>query len=236
MQLTIDRDALELTFRTLLTCRCPVTEDEEQAIFEILESTPHNESINYNKVLEIFPSEANTVFSRLADFSVWQAPTGVSLYCINRDHVIRHFASSYHWDQVVAQGLVGSYKKVKSIPSWFMGHMLLPSRVVSVEGETATASYEYEGGNIMLTNLFAPKMYNPKPGEIWAVHFAGLLGPLSVEEQKTAILMIESNNMLVNLREEITEIDYHDYERYIDYRAFCEERHQKYYGGKKYIA
>jgi hypothetical protein len=65
-----------------------------------------------------------------------------------------------------------------------MGHMFLPSRIVRVEGETATASYEYEGGNVMLTNLFAPKMYNPKPGEIWAVHFAGLLGALSVEEQK----------------------------------------------------
>jgi hypothetical protein len=235
MQLQIDRDALELTFRTLLTCRCPVTDDEERAIFDILKSTPQEEPIDYDNVLDVFPPAANTVFNRLADFTVWQAPTDVDYYSVKRDHVIRHFASSYHWNQVVAHGLDGVYKKVKSIPSWFLGHMLLPAKIIGIDGELASASYEYDGGLIMLLNLYAPKMYNPKPDEIWAIHFAGLLDPLSVDEQKTAVLMIESNYMLVKLRQEVREIDYLNFERYEDYMSFCKKRHQKYYGENKVI-
>ena len=230
MQLKIDKDALDLVFRTLLTCGCPVTGDEEREIFNLLKATRPGESIDYGRVLAVFRNNANTVFYRLGDFTVWQTPTGVDPYTINREHVVRHFSSTYHWNHVVASGLDSAYNRVRHIPSWFLGHMLLPVRVTDIRGNIVSASHEYQGGEVRLLNLFAPGEYKPERDEIWAVHFAGLLDHLSFEEQQVVCLMIETNPLLHQFREDVIEIDYSNFERHGDYLAFCRTRYQKYYG------
>src|ERR1035437_1073061 len=232
MQLRITRDALDLVFRTLLTCGCPVTDAEERALFNLLKATPLTDTIEYVVVLDIFKPDANTVFHRLGDFTIWQAPTGVDQYSIEREHIVRHFASTFHWNQVVASGLVGAYKKVLHIPSWFLGDMLLPVRVTGVDGDVVSASYEYNGGEVRLSNLFAPNDYAPKPDETWAVHFAGLLDRLNPAEKQVATLMTETNSLLVQFREDVSVIDYADFERHGDYLAFCRKRYEKYYGSR----
>lgn len=230
MQLQITREALDLVFRTLLTCECPVTSDEERAIFELLEASPVGESIDYARVLAVFKPNANTVFRRLGEFAMWQAHAGSDEYTVGREHVVRHFASTFHWNQVVASGLEGAYKKVLNIPTWFLGHMLLPARVTAVDGDTVSASYEYSGGEVVLSNLFAPHRHEPRPGEVWAVHFAGLLDRLTPEEQQVAVLLTEINPMLVQFRQDVASIDYADFERHGDYLALCRNRYRKYYG------
>jgi hypothetical protein len=108
--------------------------------------------------------------------------------------------------------------------------MLLPVRITSVEDNRITASYEYNGGNVAISNLFAPNNYEPRPDETWAIHFAGLLDRLNPEEKEIATLMIENNSVLVQLRCEVEHIDYANFERYGDYYSFCENRYLKYYG------
>lgn len=230
MHLRIDRGALDLVFRTLLTCRCPVTSDEERAIFDLLQATPRSDTIDYAAVLAVFKPNANTVFRRLADFAVWQAPALSSEYVIEREDVVRHFASSYHWNQVVADGLTGAYKKVLHVPTWFLSHMLLPVRVEAVEGDVVSATYGFADGRISLLNLFAPVGYDPQPGEAWAVHFAGLLDRITSEENETAVTMLEANPLLVQFRADVVSIDYSDFERHGDYSTFCRNRYLKYYG------
>jgi hypothetical protein len=170
MQLKINKDALDLVFRTLLTCRRRLNKKEEDAIFRLLKGTRLDEQIDYGKVLAVFPIDTETVFHRLGDFAVWQAPAGVDSYAINREHVVRHFSSTYHWNHVVASGLDITYKEVRHVSSWFLGHMLLPVRITSVHGEKVSGSYDYEGGKVWLLNLFAPREYKPVRDEIWAVH------------------------------------------------------------------
>lgn len=230
MDLRIDRGALDLVFRTLLTCGCPVSGDEERAIFDLLQVTPVGETVDYAAVLSIFKPNANTVFRRLGDFVIWQAPVGEQSCVIDRRHVVRHFACTFHWNQVVADGLSGAYKKVLHIPTWCVSHMLLPVRIASVEGDKVAAVYEFDGGSIGIINLFAPHGYDPQPGEVWAVHFAGLLDRLNTAEAATAVLMLENNPLLVQFRADVSAIDYSDFERHGDYSTFCRNRYLKYYG------
>ena len=122
-----------------------------------------------------------------------------------------------------------AYKKVCSISSWFVAHMLLPLRITEINDDTATAEYEYKKDKIKFINLYAPKLYNPKVDQLWAVHFAGLLCPLSDSENAAVTLMLESNSMLKKFRDEVEVIDYRNFERYGDYLSLCQERHKKYY-------
>jgi hypothetical protein len=230
MELRIERDALDLVFRTLLTCECPVTDAEERAIYDLLKVTPAAGTIDYSLVLAVFKPNANTVFGRLREFTIWQAPADADQYSIGREHVVRHFASSFHWNHVVASGLEGAYKKVLHIPSWFLGHMLLPVKVTSVDGDVVSAYYEYDGGKVHLSNLFAPKDYAPRPDETWAVHFAGLLDRLNPTEMEVVRLMTETNHLLVQFRRDVSIIDYANFERHGNYLALCRRRYEKYYG------
>ncbi|MHB9004597.1 MAG: hypothetical protein ACYC6C_11145 [Coriobacteriia bacterium] len=230
MNIRIEREALDLTFRTLLSCKCPVTDKEEQELFELLSGMNDGEMLDYSRVLKVFKPNANTVFRRLGEFSAWMAPAEADEFVITRDHAIRHFASSFHWHQVVADGLTGAYKKVLFIPSWFMGHMLLPARITEVAGDTVTAVYEYDGGNIELTNLFAPNAYEPKVGEMWGVHFAALLDRITPEEDRLVRMLTDTNPLLVEFRTDVDEIDYKNFERHGDYLGTCQSRYATYYG------
>lgn len=229
MQLAIDRDALELAFRLLLTCGCPVSDDEESRLHRIIESTPADTSIDYDEILHVFPPHANTPLQRLGDFSVWQAPTGIDTHTIDREQVVRHFSCSYHWHHVTANAIQNAYKKVRHVPTWFLAHMLLPVRVTGVDGDSCSAVYEYRDGRIVLANLYAPTTGGPQEDEIWAVHFAGLLCRLSEQEHQAAVLMLDANPLLRQFRDEVDSIDYCDFERYGDYQAQCRERHRAYY-------
>lgn len=230
MQLRIDRDALDLIFRTLLTCHCPVTDEQEEAIFDLLSTARPDESIDYGQILKIVEPNADTVFRRLADFVVWQAPVGVDPYTINREHVIRHFSSTYHWNHVVAKGLPEAYKKVRHIPVWFLAHMLLPAKITHIADHVVSASYKCNGGEVRLLNIFTPKEHKSKRNEVWAVHFAGLLTRLSPKEQKVASLMLETNHFLREFCKDGIKINYLNFELHKDYSSFCRDRYQKHYG------
>ena len=164
-------------------------------------------------------------------------------FTITTDHVIRHFASSYHWNQVVADGMTGAYKKVLSVPRWFLGHMLLPVRITHVHTDGVTAVYEYVACEeapfpmtgevhqaIELKQLFAPDVYQVKVGETWAVHFAALLDRITPEQAQLARMLTESNPMLVQFRDDVDVIDYKNFERHGDYSALCQKRYATYFG------
>ena len=230
MELSIETQAFELTFRMLLTCGCPVTPDEERRLFDLLVSSEKQASLSYDRILAIFPPHSGSPFHRIRDFYVWQAPAHQGAHLITRDLIIRHFASSFHWDQAVARGLEEGYGQIRSIAPWFVSHMLLPARVVLTTATHVSLSYDYPGGSVLLKNLFLPND-DPKPmgDEMWAVHFAGLLGRLPAKEEMTARFMLDQNAAFRDLRREVAGIDYLDFERKGDYAAFCRSRYKRYY-------
>jgi hypothetical protein len=228
-QVVIERRALDLTFRTLLSCKCPISEKEEEKIFNLLSNMGESDWLDYAELLAVFEGSTDTVIHRLRDFSIWMAPTSAGKFVITREHVIRHLASSFHWQQVVASNMTHAYANVLSVPEWFMGHMLLPARITKIQNQVATAVYDYNGGSIRLSNLFAPQKYQPKIGEIWAVHFAALLDRLSPEECRLVKMLTELNLQLGEFRHDVQKIDYNHFGRHESYLGVCRERYNDYY-------
>ncbi len=231
MRISMRQEALELTFRMLLSCQCPVTAEQEQALFARLVALNPGDTIDCSELLSIFNPNENTPIHRLVHFSTWVAPAGSREMVIEREHVLRHFASSYHWDHVIVPNLPAAYKKVVSIPTWFISHMLLPVAIERAEDGELDGIYRFGDGEIRLKNLFiAPELADLDVG-VWAVHFASVLTPLSPDEAALVQMLGDANPLLAGFRRESSTIDYLNFERYGDYRAICIERHATYWPG-----
>ncbi|MDD5109828.1 MAG: hypothetical protein PHI63_01255 [Patescibacteria group bacterium] len=225
MAIQISQDALDLLFRILLSCRCPVSDKEERAIFEKLLRARDGEKIDYRELLRIFLSDEPTVFHRLLDFCIWQGSIHTDFF-IEREHILRHFASSYHWQFVVANDLPASYKNILHLPQWFIGHMLVPMQITG-RGGTANGKYIYPGGEIIFKNLFFPPDIAVS-SQYYAVHLASVCSPLSDPEVSLVRRLIEENPVFVKYREKCKEVDYCDFQLFGDYQSLCRKRYAQY--------
>jgi hypothetical protein len=231
MRISIRREAFELTFRMLLSCQCPLTDEQERALFDRLVALKSDDTIDCTELLSIFKPDENNAIRRLVHFSVWMAPAGSKEIVIEREYALRHFASSYHWDHVVAPNLPTAYKKVLSIPTWFISHMLLPVALERAGNGELSGIYRSADGEISLKHLFIAPELADLNASIWGVHFASVITPLSSDEAALVHMLGDTNPLLAEFRREISTIDYLDFERYGDYRAICIDRHASYWLG-----
>ena len=74
-----------LTFRMLLSCQCPLTGEQERALFDRLVALNPGDTIDCSELLSIFKPNENTPIQRLVHFSMWMAPAGSKEMVIERD-------------------------------------------------------------------------------------------------------------------------------------------------------
>jgi hypothetical protein len=219
--------ALELAFRVVLSCPCPVTAEQEALVFDYLRGLAPDEVADYAPVLAVFDS-TDTPFHGLSSFTSWMAEDDDPV--IERHHVLRCNGSGYHWE-VAAATLPGKSRSVSSISSYLLSHTILPVSVTAGEGEAPRAEYRYGGGAAVFDNVFLPPEYDPPSPELWALHLGTVLSPLSDAETALLSRLNESNDQLVLHRTRVARIDYSDFELQGDYAEFCRRRHARFWGG-----
>ena len=160
-------EALELAFRIVLSCPCAVTHEQEKQVFAYLRGLAPDEVADYAPVLAAFDS-SDTPFHGLADFTGWMAGAGVEPI-IEREHVLRCNASSYHW-QLAATTLPAQSRRVSSVSCWLLSHTVIPASLTLAPGAPAGAEYRYEGGSAVFDNVFLPPELEPGASALWAFH------------------------------------------------------------------
>jgi hypothetical protein len=221
-------EALELALRIVLSCPCPVTPEEERQVFEYLRGLTPDEVADYAPVLAIFEA-SDTPFHGLADFTGWMADPRTEA-TIEREHVLRCNASSYHW-QLAAASLPSHSRHVSSVSRWLLSHTVVPVALATAPDGSAQAEYRYEGGGATFDRIFMPPEFDPGASPVWALHLGAVLGPLSASEAALVSQLGETNPQLVLHRGRIDRIDYADFEFLGDYREFCRARHAPFWGG-----
>ena len=219
-------EALELAFRVVLSCPCPVTHEQEVAVFGHLRDMASGEVADYAPVLAVFDS-TDTPFHGLAAFTSWTAEDDDPV--IERHHVLRCNASSYHWE-LAAATLSGKARIVSSVSSYLLSHTIVPVAVAGGEGAAPTAHYRYDGGAAVFDNIFLPPEYDPSSSALWAFHLGTVLSPLSAAEAALVSRLNEANDQLVLHRSRVARIDYADFELQGDYAEFCRRRHAPFWG------
>lgn len=220
-------EALELAFRVVLSCPCPVTAEQEAAVFHHLRGLAPDDVVDYAPVLAVFDS-TDTPFHGLASFTEWSADDDDPV--VERHHVLRCNASSYHWD-VAAATLSGKSRIVSSISAYLLSHTIVPVMVTTSDGAAPRAHYRYQGGAADFENIFLPPEYDPSSSALWAFHLGTVLSPLSDAEVALVSRLNASNDQLVLHRSHVDCVDYADFELQGDYAEFCRRRHAPFFGG-----
>ncbi|MBM3146583.1 MAG: hypothetical protein FJ000_01670, partial [Actinobacteria bacterium] len=156
-------EGLELALRVVLSCPCPVTPEQERRVFELAQAMAPDDVGDYARVLAVF-DQPGTPFHRLADFVRWMTPVDAEAV-IEREHVLRANASSYHWEHAVST-LPGAVSRVSSLSSWLLAHMILPVRLQPGADGDVRAVYEYGGRDraVELRHVFLPPELAPASG------------------------------------------------------------------------
>ena len=220
-------EALELAFRIVLSCPCPVTNEQEALVFAYLRGLAPDEVVDYAPVLAVFDS-ADTPFHGLADFTGWMADAGAEA-TIEREHVLRCNASSYHW-QLAAESLPSHSRHVSSVSSWLLSHTVIPVALAETAGGSARAEYRHAGGAGVFDGIFLPPEFDAHASPVWALHLGVVVSPLNASEAALVSQLNEANPQLVLHRDRVAYIDYADFEFLGDYREFCRRRHAPFWG------
>ena len=220
-------EALELAFRIVLSCPCPVTNVQEARVFAYLRGLAPDEVADYAPVLDVFDS-GDTPFHGLADFTGWMADAGAEA-TIEREHVLRCNASGYHW-QLAAQSLPSHSRHVSSVSRWLLSHTVIPVTLAAAADGSPQAEYRHAGGAAVFDNIFVPPELERGASAVWAIHLGAVLSPLSAAEVELVSQLNEANPQLVLHRARVTHIDYADFELLGDYRELCRRRHAPFWG------
>ena len=223
----VRREALELAFRIVLSCPCDVTHEQEQRVFAYLRGLAPDEVADYAPVLAAFDS-SDTPFHGLAAFTGWMADAGAEP-TIERQHVLRCNASSYHW-QLAAGTLPAQSRRVSSVSRWLLSHTVIPVVLTSEAGGSPRAEYRYAGGAAVFDNIFLPPEFDTGASALWAIHLGAVVSPLSATEAALVSHLNEANPQLIAHRARVAHIDYADFELQGDYREFCRRRHAPFWG------
>ena len=219
-------EALELAFRIVLSCPCDVTHEQELQVFAYLRGLASHEVADYAPVLATFDSP-DTPFHGLAAFTGWMADDAEAT--IERRHVLRCNASSYHW-QLAAGTLPAQSRRVSSVSCWLLSHTVIPVSLTSGTGASPRAEYRYAGGAAVIDNIFLPPEFDPSASTLWAIHLGAVVSPLSAAEADLVSYLNEANPQLVLHRSRVAHIDYAAFELQGDYRELCRRRHAPFWG------
>jgi len=227
MILEIETEAAKSLLKVLLSCRCPIKEEVEEKIVHYYLSQKNQPSFDFRKIIEIADeSDSDTVFHRLRDFCLY-SKNNLDEIVITKEDVYRHFCSAFHW-KVVEDALVSSYKDIKDIPSWFVGHMLLPVKLKE-RNKSICAEYSTSDLKVQLLNIFTPSDIKFKSNGLYSMHFASVISEINPAQFGMINQQLESIERFIEFRNDVKEIDYSDFQKFGDYRKFCETRYHKYF-------
>ena len=97
MQVKIEKKGLKTLLYTLLSCRCPVTEDTEKMLFREYFRVQDSEMIDFTSILRIADKNPQkTPIHLLFEFCSY-SKDDLSSFAITHNDVIRYLCTNYHF-------------------------------------------------------------------------------------------------------------------------------------------
>jgi len=228
MKISINTRAYKTLINVLLSCRCPISKETEKDLIDYYKSKVSSNILNYSDVIKIANGEKKeTVFHRLKEFCIYSIDDLGREYIISEEDVIRHFSSAFHW-HLLERGLIDSYKNVINIPSWFIGHMLMPVKLQK-KSIPVKAQYQYGKRFIIFSNVFLSKDIIFNLDSYYCIHYASIISEISSKQFIMISKQLEEIDLFKTFRKDIREIDYLKFQRFGDYYKICQDRYGTYF-------
>ena len=187
MSRAIESEALRTFLYGILSCKCPVTPETEQRLFDAFRASENQSHADYDAVVSIADTNPErTPIHNLFDFCAW-ARDDPSSFTITANDVLRYLASSFHYRMVTA----GSPGVETENPGLLLSHILIP---VSVRTAPAGFSAVYETGDTEVR--FSPVVV-PEPLEMTYEHYALHMGVVLCGLSEEQTRMITAHQALI---------------------------------------
>jgi len=220
MNITIEHKGLQTFLFTLLSCRCPVSEDTENRLFELYFAFHDRKRTNFNLLLKA--SENNpgkTPLHNLFDFCSMGKDDPYE-FTITHNDVIRFSCTGYHYNRI--KNSINP-ELVTDSASYLLSHVTVPA-VLEKRGEDIHALYMVNDREISFSNLVLPPELKFKEGMFYGVHMGTAITELTMDQ----VLMIERHLSLIDeypeLTRKVTTVDFSWFQNFGDYRAQVIER------------
>ena len=231
MVLEIEADAAVILLRVLLSCRCSISKKAEEEIAHYILSQRSEPSIDFERIIDLAGGPTfDTVFRRLRDCCFY-SKNNLDEVVITEEDVYRHFCSAYHW-KITEESLTNipenANTPIINVPSWFVGHMLLPVRLMDEKG-SVKAEYSGLGFKISIVHVFIPSDMEIRADDIYSIHFASVISEITSAQARMISQQLNSIYQFLGFRQETKIIDYANFQKFGNYRGICENRYLKYF-------
>ncbi len=224
MSISIERAGLQTLLHSVLSCRCPVNEAIEHALFEAYAALDNREVIDFNAIVQI--ADANPVATPvhfLRDFCVY-LQDDPSRFTITHNDVLRYFSTTYHLNRMKNLNPL----LVREPATYLFSHMLVPV-TVSVEAGSAEAGCIFNDTVIRFKNIFVSAEFSLIDDLQYGLHMGTVVTTLSPQQ----VAMIASHLNLFDeipfLASQVTLVDFSDFQHYGDYRADVAARYARHF-------
>ncbi len=214
MHITIEKKGLQTLLNMLLSCKCPVTEETERALFEIYHQVKDQELIDFSALLkaaEINPQR--TPLHLVADFCSWSRDR-LSEFTITHNDIIRYSCTGQHFDHFLTavNPLI-----IKDTASFMVGHMLVPA-TLKKENDALVAEYTEGEHTARFLNMLLPPEIPWQYDAVYGVHLGTVLTMLDSEQERMVREHLANIQGFAAIAKDVECIDYQKFQRYGNYQ------------------
>jgi hypothetical protein len=220
MHITIENTGLQTLLNMLLSCKCPVSEETERVLFQEYHKVKHQELIDFSALLKVADmNPQRTPLHLVADFCSWSKDS-LREFTITHNDILRYSCTGQHFYHFLnaVNPLI-----VKDTASFMLGHMLVPA-ALHKDGETLSATYQTGERTIRFFNVLLPPEIPWQGDGVYGVHLGTALTLLDREQEKMVREHLANIEGFAMLADDVSVIDYGDFQRYGDYRAQVQRR------------
>ncbi len=172
---------------SILSCKCPVTEETEKILFSLYDSVREQTAFDYQAVRGIADNNPQrTPFHNLFDFCTWAKDDPFS-FTVSCNDVLRFLGSSFHYGMVASNNPGAE----NTNPELLVSHLLVPVSLKN-QGKKAGAVYTGRNTEIVFGPLVVPADIAPD-APFHAHHMGVIVSELTAGQKK----MLDSHQELI---------------------------------------
>ncbi|MBU2511106.1 hypothetical protein KJ966_07200 [bacterium] len=202
MTIKIETPALGAFLFGILSCKCPISEENEQRLFTKYQQSRGTTEVDFSPFLEISKQNIQrTPIDNLFDFCSYAADDPASFNITGND-VLRYLGSGYHYKMVLA----ANPDIETTNPGLLFSHILTPVRL-SLQGNKPCVLYEDPQCTIQFNSVIIPDELLHTDG-FYGHHMGVIISRLTDEQAK----MVFDHQALIDglsaVKKSIKEIDF----------------------------
>jgi hypothetical protein len=225
MSVGIEVDAYKAILYGTLSCKCPVTEETERALFEEYFRCKSENIVDFAPIKAIADrNPARTPVHNLFEIASYghDDPTN---FTITQGDALRALGSKFHFNNLVSSL---DHLIVRDVPSFLVSHMLVPARLARFE-DRIQAFHAFDGREILFAHVFFPPDIKWDENRLYAVHMGTVICSLTPDQADGLSAHLNVINDLTPLRSQVFRVDFRDFQYYGDYYRQVETRFRRYF-------